>query len=162
MSENTTRSSVGESSDSRSETDGPDTTLSVVQGTPSEAMTAFGIDTMQVSHTYNDHPDERVYAGRSDGRNGMDEVDPRNRGWIGNPFPETDDRNKKDCCRFFEQYLDRKLEDNEALQSHIASLADENLMCWCQNVNKRDTWCHCIVVLAYATYYDAICSSDTE
>jgi hypothetical protein len=60
MSENTTRSSVGESSDSRSETDGPDTTLSVVQGTPSEAMTAFGIDTMQVSHTYNDHPDERI------------------------------------------------------------------------------------------------------
>jgi|APHM01.1.fsa_nt_gi hypothetical protein len=134
--------------------DSVDTELEIVQSDadPSDAMERFGIETERICHHLQDDVDA-VYAGRSYERDGIDEVDISEYGWLGNPF--TDGSNKK-MTRDFEEYLDEQLKQDPQLAGALSALAGERLACYCQQEHEDDTWCHGIVIAAYADYLEQI------
>jgi hypothetical protein len=146
--------------DSQSSTDTesvPSTQLQVVHGDVSDAMQRFEIATDRICHIDDDV--DAVYAGRNGNRNGMDVVDIRERGWLGNPF--TDGSNKQ-LTREFEEYLDERLQEDPQLAGALSGLAGKRLACFCQHEHDDDTWCHTVVLAAYADFLDRVRRTDVS
>jgi|APHM01.1.fsa_nt_gi hypothetical protein len=144
-----------DSQSSNDDASGLSTRLQVVVGDASDAMDRFDISTDRICKT-NNGLQEAVYAGRNFDSEGMNEVEIREHGWLGNPFVEEDGRSKKECARLFEQYLDRRLKQDPQLAGALSALAGERFECFCQHVHDDDTWCHGIVLARYADYLERV------
>lgn len=147
--------SAEDDSQSSNDESAPSTQLQVVVGDASDAMERFDINTVRICQTKNGLQDS-VYVGRNYDGDGMNEVEIGEHGWLGNPFVEEDGRSKKECARLFEQYLDRRLKEDPQLAGALSALAGERFECFCQHVHNDDTWCHGIVLAAYADYLEQV------
>lgn len=84
-----------------------------------------------------------VYVGRSESGH-MGDVEPKNKGWLGNPFPVNDDRTRQEAVASFIDAFEHKLNNNPTFREHVNDLRGKTLGCYC-----HPKPCHGHVIATY-------------
>lgn len=105
-------------------------------------------DETRVGHCKKD-PIE-VYIGRADdGDAHMGTADIHERGWLGNPFPESK-YGRTECIRRFRADFEVRLQLDEEFREAIANLQGRILGCYCQRLTDDGPACHGEVIAEWA------------
>lgn len=102
----------------------------------------------RVGHCKRDPID--VYIGRGPGgRHLLCDLDPLQRGWLGNPYG-LGDYSRQESIDKFREAFEHRLERDEEFRETIAGLAGLRLGCWCRTLDEEDPACHGDVIAEWA------------
>lgn len=110
-------------------------------------MEANSASETRVGHCKQDSTD--VYIGRGRGGRTMQDVEPRNRGWLGNPFT-LDDYSREESIEKFREAFEDRLERDDEFRAAVRDLAGQRLGCWCQSLDADGPACHGEVIAEHA------------
>lgn len=105
-------------------------------------------DETTVGHCKKDTTD--TYIGR--GPDGRDMVNTTigNRGWLGNPFPVTDECTRGESIGRFRRVFKWHLQSDPEFKNAVRDLSGGTLGCWCQTVDDDGPACHGEVIAEWA------------
>lgn len=89
---------------------------------------------------------DKTYAGRGDDFAHMNNTPIGERGWLGNPYPVCDDRDRGEAITAFADDFEARLADDDDFRSAVADLAGSVLLCWCQKYDDTTPACHAEVI----------------
>ena len=103
------------------------------------------------------HLNHHVYIGRVDGGDGhLLTREIGERGWLGNPYPESEHGRRK-CVNMFRRDFEKRLKNEPEFRQAVANLSGSILGCHCQRINDDGPLCHGEVIAEHA---DRLSGSD--
>jgi hypothetical protein len=90
-----------------------------------------------------------VYVGRGEDQASMNDVEPPVRGWLGNPYPESE-YGREGCIERFRKDFEQRLLEGEFFRVCVGRLAGKTLGCWCQRLDDDGPACHGEVIAEWA------------
>jgi len=96
-------------------------------------------ESVRIGHCKQDDTD--VYIGRGRGSDGMLEISPEDKGWIGNPF-SVSEHGRERCLELFEQAFARKILMQKSFWCYVSRLSGKTLGCWCRTLDENQPACH--------------------
>ena len=114
------------------------------------------LETIEVVHFGRSNGAFDVYGGRRDdsGLKHMNNTEPGEPGWLGNPYQMLDDsvsERRRVIARYVGDFLLR-VEDDAEFRAAVQGLRGDRVACWCRGVSQdrtEDNWCHLDVVEAW-------------
>lgn len=94
--------------------------------------------------------DVDVYAGRGSDQEYLLDVEPGDRGWLGNPFRLEDGYSRGETVRQYRNVFEWRLDADREFREAVRDLQGKTLGCWCQRVDEDEPACHAEVVAEWA------------
>lgn len=94
-----------------------------------------------------------VYGARSNGGDGhLISVAVGKPGWLGNPWPITEDRTRGDVVALYADLFITMVEWSDEFRTAVGALKGQRVACWCRHEDEHRPLCHLDVVNKYVKY----------